>query len=126
MRKSIVLIMLIALTIISCSLKEEDRSNSTNSLPTARIDFSGEGEIDKEENKMKREFCVVNQIQEAQFVLKNTSDELYYIDNSFLGGFKEGDKVLLLYRERDVLSDGKYSADVYAIYPDDDTIVTPR
>ena len=125
MGKSIALIMLIALTIISCSIKKEDRANSTNSMnsmSTASIDSSGEGEMDK----VKREFCVVNQIQEAQFVLKNTSDELYYIDNSFLEGFKEGDKVLLLYRKRDVLSDGKYYADVYAIYPDYDTIVTPR
>ena len=119
MRKRLVLIMFIALMVTSCSLKEKD---SLNDVSTTSIESSEETEV----NTMKREFCVVDKIDKAQFVLKNTSDELYYIDNSYLGEFKEGDTVLLIYKERSKISDGKYNTDIYAIYHDDYKLVENR
>ncbi len=109
--------MFIALIITSCSLNKKDSLKSTDST-----DYSE----DEETNALKREFCIVDEVNETGFVLKNTSDILYSLDNSYLKQFKKGDKVLLLYNERGMLSDGKYHVDVYAIYPDDDTLDTPR
>lgn len=79
----------------------------------------------KEDNDVKREFCKVEDVQEGYFILKNTVDELYYIDNTFLGEFKVGDAVLLLYLERNPMDEGIYFADVHAIYPDDNTLLYP-
>ena len=112
--------MFVVLMLTSCSLKEKDNITINNT------ESSEETETDTEDSKMSREFCVVDKINETQFVLKNTSDELYYIDNSYLGEFNEGDTVLLIYKERDMISDGKYNADVYAIYHDDYKLVENR
>lgn len=79
----------------------------------------------EEDASMKREFCKVEKHLQECFVLKNLSNELYYIDNSFKGSFKVGDNVLLLYSERSALENGGYTADVCAIYAVDYTIHYP-
>lgn len=76
-------------------------------------------------NNVKREFCMVENLSENNFSLRNTANELYYIDNSFLGNFEVGDNVILLYFNRTSLNDGAYSAEVYAIFPDNNTLVYP-
>ena len=78
-----------------------------------------------EETNMRREFCTVESLHEEYFVLKNTQDELYHVDNAHLDGFKAGDPVLLIYVSRTALEDNRYTAEVYAVYPDDATIRIP-
>lgn len=77
------------------------------------------------EENLKREFCVVDSLQEDFLVLKNVYDELYHVDLSFRGEYKEGDKVVLLYRERELVSEGVYAADTYAVYIDEDELLKP-
>ncbi|MBR1418037.1 MAG: hypothetical protein IJ576_03625 [Synergistaceae bacterium] len=76
---------------------------------------------------MRREFCTVEKFQDASLILKNTLGEVYRIEKTLLKNFKAGDKVLLLYLDRTPLSeiDGEYSADVYAVYPDDNKLLRP-
>lgn len=117
------LLVILALTSCSANAGEDTANGPGDSLP-ASIKENSETE-NREDNRVKREFCKVESVQEEYFTLKNTAGELYCIDNSFLGEFKAGDAVLLLYLERNPAGDGTYSADVHAIYPDDDTLLYP-
>lgn len=78
-----------------------------------------------EETNMRREFCTVESLHEEYFVLKNTENELYHVDNAHLDGFKAGDQVLLIYVSRTESADHTYAAEVYAVYPDDATLKIP-
>ena len=116
---SLLLSVVTVLASCAANINSDALNKSNNSMPVfAKTEI-------REVNGMKREFCEVESLQKTNFTLKNTVDELYHIDNSFLEDFKVGDKVLLLYLDRTSLSDGGYSADVYAIYPDDDTLLQP-
>ena len=66
---------------------------------------------------MRREVCVVEDIKEDIFIIKNTLDELYEIDISQLGEYKQGDYVLLTYSDRSLLKENVYKADIQTIYP---------
>ena len=74
---------------------------------------------------MKREFCVVDDVREEDFTLKNTKEEKYRIDRSLLGDFRCGDEVLLIYTERHENEDGTFSADVQSIFPDSSVLLRP-
>lgn len=74
---------------------------------------------------MRREFCTVAAIDEDCFVLKNTAGELYRVDLSFLGEFKEGDEVLLIYTERTTVEEGTFRAEVKSVYLDSSKLVYP-
>lgn len=120
----IILLLLVSTILVSCTndTKNSDSYNQENSV----ADFTEIAETEnKEVDNVKREFCKVESLQKDNFTLKNTADEIYYIDNSFLGDFKVGDNVLLLYFDRASLGDGEYAADVYAIYSDDDSLLSP-
>lgn len=120
MAKDIISLSILIIMLASCSLNANN-SNSNHQNPSE--DTGDTLEIETvEEHHMKREFCKVDSLQEDYFVLKNTIDEEYYIDNSLLKNFKEGDMVVLLYTDRTPKGNG-YSADVYAIYPDNDAVV---
>ena len=120
----IILLLIVSTILVSCKNDNND-SNSSNLL-NSTTDSKGIAEIEtKEVDDMKREFCTVESLQKDSFTLKNTADELYHIDNSFLGDFEVGDNVLLLYLDRTSLGNREYSADVYAIYSDDDSLLQP-
>lgn len=118
------LVLIVITMLVSCATNTSDEAaNETNSSLPA---LGGIAETEFQEvNNVKREFCKVEKLQEDNFTLRNTANELYYIDNSLLGNFKVGDNVLLLYYNRTSVGDGEYSAQVYAIYPDSDTLVRP-
>ncbi len=120
----IIFLLLVSTILVSCT---NDANNSDSYNPENSVADSTE--IAEAENKevdnVKREFCKVESLQKDNFTLKNTADEIYYIDNLFLGDFKVGDNVLLLYLDRTSLGNGEYAADVYAIYSDDDSLLSP-
>ena len=123
-RALIILFLIISTILVSCKNDNND-SNSSNLL-NSTTDSKGIAETEtKEVDYMKREFCTVESLQKDSFTLKNTADELYHIDNSLLGDFEVGDNVLLLYLDRTSMGNREYSADVYAIYSDDDSLLQP-
>ena len=123
---SIGVLLLLLAVILSASCRINKDSDIPDDLEgsvsvSEQIKENGAEEV----NNVKREFCKVISVQEDDFTLENTVHELYCIDNSFLKNFKTGDKVLLLYHDRTLSDDGVYSADVYAVYPDDDVFLQP-
>lgn len=114
------LIILLCLMIILTSCKGNDEKQREQS-------YGQKQEINnKETSKMRREFCVVKRIDEQEMVLINTKEEVYRIDASFLEPYEENDKVLLLCTERTAVGENEYTAEVYAIYPDDDKLLEPE
>lgn len=93
----------------------EDKQSNSN----IGINIREEEEI----TNMKREFCAV--VGDNDFILKNVSGELYSIDISLRGDFKDGDEVLLIYTDRVKGDNGVYNANVYGVYHDDSTLVKP-
>lgn len=123
-RALIILLLIISTILVSC--KNDDNDSNSSNLLNSTTDSKGIAETEtKEVDYMKREFCTVESLQKDSFTLKNTADELYHIGNSFLGDFEVGDNVLLLYLDRTSMGNREYSADVYAIYPDDDSLLQP-
>jgi len=107
----------------ACGLAIDWMMPANDSLPPAP-DPAQETEY-QGDHDMKREFCTVVTVSEAFFVLKNTEDEFYHVDLSFLGDFKEGDEVLLIYSKRSPVEDGVFRADVQSVFPDSSILQYP-
>lgn len=112
-------ILILALYLYGCGHDAVSQKNASSDPVTISDSDTGE------ENNMNREFCTVESLHEGYFVLRNTKDELYNVDNAHLGSFKSGDQVLLIYSERTALEDSRYTAEVYAVYPNDMTLRYP-
>lgn len=84
-----------------------------------------ESETETKEGVMRREYCRVAGTEEGSFTLRNTVNEVYRIDSSYLGDMKEGDLALLIYTSRAQGADGIFTAEVYAVYPSDNTLERP-
>lgn len=116
--KSVIVLFCILILLTACSGIRGTQQESTSEQKM---------EAEKEAtSKMRREFCVVKHIDDREMVLINTKNEAYRIDASFANEYKEDDKVLFLYTERTAVGENEYTAEVYAVYPDDDKILEPE
>ena len=107
---------LIIVTLSACSFS---KNNGNDADDTA---VQNEEEID-----MKyREFCRVISEENGRLGLVNAAGEQYSIDVSLAPNIHLNDNVLLIYNSRSLEDNGVYSADVYAVYFDDLTVVTPK
>lgn len=86
------------------------------------VSLSEAGGTEREDKSMYREICKVTQAGD-EFELENLKGEVYNLNPSLIEEYKEGDNVILIYRSRQLTSSGKYSADVYAIYRNEDQVL---
>lgn len=112
-------LLLSAAVLSSCAKGTNEEAPGGSMAVSSVFSETDTGEVDS----MRREFCKVESIQDENFILKNTKEETYLVDISFLKGLKVGDQVLLIYRERTQTGEKEYSADVYAVYPDNDSLL---
>lgn len=117
-------ILLSLIIALSACLPAGGEEASAASGPSAEEPAAQETEL-QGDTAMRREFCTVLTVNDDYFVLKNTADEFYHVDLSFLGEFKEGDEVLLVYTERSPIEDGVFNAEVRSIFPDSSKLVYP-
>ncbi len=93
---------------------------------TIGITLGSVEESSEEDSRLRcREFCVIESIGENYFYVKNTVDEMYKIDKSFLGDHKTGDNIVLIYYDRTLTDEDVYVADVKSVEKDSNILLYP-